>query len=63
MDQSLEYVQRELETQCANYTESLSNGTAHDYAEYQHVCGMVRGLRTAIAIITDLATRMETEDE
>mgnify|MGYP000346627783 CR=1 FL=1 len=41
----------------------LSTGRAADYAEYRHVCGIIRGLNTAEQIIKDLVQRLEQNDE
>lgn len=41
----------------------LSTGRAADYAEYRHVCGIIRGLNSAEQIINDLVQRLEQNDE
>jgi hypothetical protein len=41
----------------------LSTGRAADYAEYRHVCGIIRGLNSAEQIIKDLVQRLEQNDE
>lgn len=47
-----------------NIEESLSNGSAKDYAEYRELCGVIRGLRSAQMEVQDLASRTkEIEDE
>ena len=35
--------------------ESLVSGAAKDYAQYREVCGVIRGLTTAIREIEDLS--------
>ena len=42
--------------------ESLGDGSAKDYAEYQKAVGKVQGLLTAHAIISDLAKNLEESD-
>ena len=42
---------------------SLSAGNAKDYAEYQYLCGKIRGLLIAQDLIIDLKERMETSDD
>ena len=42
---------------------NIARGNAKDYAEYQHLCGKVRGLLIAEDLITDLQKRMEENDE
>lgn len=41
----------------------LVGGSAKDYAEYQHVCGVIRGLDLADAHLHALAKRMQTDDD
>lgn len=41
----------------------LATGRAADYAEYRHVCGIIRGLNSAEQIIKDLVQRLEQNDE
>ena len=43
--------------------EELSRGKAADYAGYQNLCGQIRGLLRAEAIVSDLKKRMEKDDE
>ena len=42
----------------------LVDGAAKDYAEYQNLCGVIRGLRSAQMEVQDLESRIkEDEDE
>ena len=41
----------------------LISGGAKDFAEYRHVCGVIRGLTHAETILQDLVQRLETLDE
>jgi len=41
----------------------LAAGRAADYAEYRHVCGVIRGLTSAEQIIIGLVQRLEKDDE
>jgi hypothetical protein len=41
----------------------LSNGRANDFAEYRHVCGVIRGLTHAETIVRDLVQKMEHFDD
>jgi len=43
--------------------EFLASGNAKDYADYRHICGVIRGLRTADEVLIDLAKRLEHEDD
>lgn len=45
-------------------TDSLASGAAKDYAEYRELCGLIRGLETAMREITDLAHhQLENDDD
>lgn len=44
-------------------TQALAGGSAKDFAEYNHMCGEIRGLSYAHAIINDLVRQMENDDE
>lgn len=41
----------------------LAGGGAKDFAEYRHICGVIRGLTHAETILQDLVQRLETFDE
>jgi hypothetical protein len=43
--------------------EYLLAGNAKDYAEYRHICGVIRGLNLADEHIQDLAERMREHDD
>jgi len=43
--------------------ESLVSGAAKDYAQYREICGVIRGLTTAIQEIEDLAKNYSGYDD
>jgi len=43
--------------------ESLGAGAAKDYAEYQNLCGVIRGLLTAQREINDLLRKLKDNDD
>jgi hypothetical protein len=43
--------------------EAVSNNAAKDYAEYQKLCGEIRGLSLTEGFILDLAKNMEYSDD
>jgi hypothetical protein len=47
----------------SNKVEFLVAGSARDYAQYQHICGVIRGLDIADAHLQDLAKRMNDDDD
>jgi hypothetical protein len=43
--------------------EVIVSGSASDFANYKHICGVIRGLDLADEHIRDLAKRMNTNDD
>lgn len=61
--QVLERLKRKLEEERQAIVEDLENGTAKDYATYQNLCGVIRGLLTAQREINDLLRKLKDEDD
>jgi hypothetical protein len=59
----LNHVRKELETIRNEQVEFLASGRVTDFAEYRHVCGVIRGLGHADGFISDLAKKMEYSDD
>ena len=59
----LAHVQKELGRLKASQVEFLTSGRAVDFAEYRHICGVIRGLNHADEFINDLAKKMEFSDD
>lgn len=57
------YVLREIDKLRMDQANHLNGGGAKDFAEYRHVCGVIRGLTHAEQIVKDLVQKMEFEDE
>ena len=62
-DKLLSYVVSEIQKLRQDQAVFLNGGGAKDFAEYRHVCGVIRGLTHAETIVKDLAQRMEYSDE
>lgn len=60
---AFDYLESEINKEITSIEDALSAGNAKDYAEYQHLCGKIRGLLAAQAIILDLKKRTEQDDE
>ena len=43
--------------------EVIVSGSASDFANYKHICGVIRGLDLADEHIRDLAKRMNDDDD
>jgi hypothetical protein len=43
--------------------QALQDGVAKDYAEYQKICGEIRGLTVVEQYLLDLAKRLEHDDD
>ena len=62
-DSSFEYLNEKLSDRCVEIEQHLGGGAAKTYDEYQKLCGFIQGLEYAKQLISDLADRMETDDE
>ena len=63
MTTAFDVVIKEIEERRESIAQALISGSAKDYAEYRDLCGEIRGLSRAHAFITDLARKMENDDE
>ena len=63
MDKIAAILYKQLDEKVALLQNSLSDGRAKDFPEYQRVCGEIRGLLTARQYITSLVNNMEKNDE
>jgi len=52
-----------LQEQVRSCEESLVSGAAKDYAQYREVCGVIRGLTSAIREIEDLSRNYMDDDD
>lgn len=59
----ISYVKHELAKQKEQFEASLSAGRAEDFAEYKYICGVIRGLNLSDEILSDLASRLEHDDD
>lgn len=61
--QVLEYLDKKYADEIKTLQESLGAGVAKDYAEYQNLCGVIRGLLTAQREINDLLRKVKDYDD
>ena len=61
--QALTYLRDRLQEEVRQIEESLAQGVAKDYAEYQNLCGVIRGLLTAQREINDLLRKVKDYDD
>jgi hypothetical protein len=62
-DRVLSYLAKEIEQLRTDQVVFLASGRANDFAEYRHVCGVIRGLTHAETIVKDLVQKLEKDDE
>jgi hypothetical protein len=62
-DQTLELALKKIENEKKLIIENLADGVAKDYAEYQNLCGVIRGLLTAQREINDLLRKLKENDD
>ena len=61
--QILEYLDKKYSEEIKVIEESLGAGVAKDYADYQHLCGVIRGLLTAQREINDLLRKVKDYED
>ena len=61
--QALTYLLKEIDRLREDQAVFLNGGGAKDFAEYRHVCGVIRGLTHADQIVKDLAKKLEYSDD
>jgi hypothetical protein len=61
--QIIDYLKSKYQEEIGSVQESLVGGNAKDYAEYQHLCGVIRGLLTAQRELNDLFQKMKDYDD
>jgi hypothetical protein len=61
--QAFQYLATEIDKLRGNQVTFLAGGGAKDFAEYRHVCGVIRGLTHAEQLVKDLVQKMEYSDE
>lgn len=62
-DSALELALKKIEGEKRSIIENLADGVAKDYAEYQNLCGVIRGLLTAQREINDLLRKLKDDDD
>jgi len=60
---ALEVLIKKIDELIVASQESIGEGVAKDYAEYQNMCGKISGLLTVQRYIKDLKQHMENSDE
>jgi hypothetical protein len=60
--QILELLNKKLQERVAILSDSLRSGSAKDFAEYQNLCGVVRGLELAQMESNDLLRRLKEHE-
>lgn len=63
MDKILEVLLKQVRERRDQLILAVSQSAAKDFAEYQKLCGEIRGLSTTEGYILDLAKLMEQSDE
>ena len=63
MSRSIESVLKDIQVKRQQIVEVVATSAAKDYAEYQKLCGEIRGLSIAEGLILDLVKHMEQSDD
>ncbi len=59
----LEILLDKIEESKKTYSEAILDGNIKDFAEYKHLCGVIRGLATAQLETEDLLRKTKENDE
>lgn len=62
-NQTFGYLASEIDKLRRDQVSFLAGGGAKDFAEYRHVCGVIRGLTHAEQLVKDLVQKLEYSDE
>jgi hypothetical protein len=63
LEKALEHLTKQIDEKIQRLQEELASGGAKDYAEYQKMCGEIKGLLTARLNTTDLKRNVEEQDD
>ncbi len=63
MEKAFEILLKQVRDKRDQIVEAVANNAAKDFADYQKLCGEIRGLSLAEGFILDLAKKMEYSDE
>jgi hypothetical protein len=63
MEKAFEILLKQVRDKRDQIVEAVANNAAKDFADYQKLCGEIRGLSLAEGYILDLAKKMEYSDE
>ena len=58
-----EVLENKLEESVDVLTRAMQAGKCEDYANYQYLCGQIRGLKVAQASINDLKRQMQEDND
>ena len=58
----LSVIRSELDKLKQDQVSFIAGGGAKDFAEYRHICGIIRGLTHADEIVKDLVQRIDTDE-
>lgn len=58
-----EVLTNKIEEQRQMLVNAMSQGTAKDFAEYQHMCGKIQGLNTALRELNDLSETVRRHED
>ena len=62
-DTALDYIKTKILEERKAMEEFISQGSLKDIAEYAKLCGIIQGLDRALGITSDLANRLEHDED
>lgn len=59
----LKYLSNKVQEEYEVIANDLARGSARDYGDYKHACGIIRGLSIVNQILNETSERMENSDD
>ena len=63
INQFVDAIRKLIRKDMNNYTDDMANGVCKSFDAYQKLCGVIQGLALAEQHVTDLAKRLENDDD
>ena len=59
----LSLLHKQMDTEKVQIAEAMVRGSAADFAEYRHMCGVLSGLERAQRVLADMQDRLRRQEE
>jgi hypothetical protein len=62
-DDVLSLLHKQMDTEKVHVAEALVQGSATDFADYRHMCGVIKGLELSQRVLADMQERLRRQEE